>query len=429
MKNKKLWTIGTMVVFMICLVVIGCKKGDSADGFYLSATKTSEGVALSWAGLSDEYTYLIYRSASEQGDFSDIYTVYDGSSYLDENPLNGDNYYYVLAIHYFGEDTKQSNVAYCYFDNGGSNPDPDPDPDPDPSNPTISAPTGLNAVKGATSISVSWNSVSNAYQYSVYRASSASGSYSLQTTTSNTSYTDNSPLNGMNYYKVKAKDSNGNTSEFSDYCSCSFSSTSSETLSAPTNVSATNNGSTMVPNIYISWTAVSGASKYNIYRASSASGSYSKIGTSNYNSYNDSNPLNGTNYYKVTAVNASGKESDKSSYATASYDKDAISPCPPSITSNTANASTNKIIIKWSYSTSSGCGKPTKVTAKIYEPTVKKWMEDATYSASTTTHTFYYGMYQDSDGWVKMGILVENDYGTAQKLIIYNTKTKQWLLQ
>ena len=194
-------------------------------------------------------------------------------------------------------------------------------------------------------------------------------------------------------------------------------------------ISATNNGSTMVPNIYISWTAVSGASKYNIYRASSASGSYSKIGTSNYNSYNDSNPLNGTNYYKVTAVNASGKESDKSSYATASYDKDAISPCPPSITSNTANASTNKIIIKWSYSTSSGCGKPTKVTAKIYEPTVKKWMEDATYSASTTTHTFYYGMYQDSDGWVKMGILVENDYGTAQKLIIYNTKTKQWILQ
>ena len=56
-------------------------------------------------------------------------------------------------------------------------------------------------------------------------------------------------------------------------------------------------------------------------------------------------------------------------------------------------------------------------------------MEDATYSASTTTHTFYYGMYQDSDGWVKMGILVENDYGTAQKLIIYNTKTKQWILQ
>lgn len=420
----------SLIIVSTCCIVIGCDKkdqnltNDESQNLKLTARENNGSVILKWNAIKNVYEYYVLHAEEQDGYFS-MLTSLEETSYTDEYPVNGENFYKVIAILNTEDETEiESNVVSCYINS--SNPNPDPDPDPDPST-SLSAPTGLNASINGSAIRVSWNYVSNASNYKVYRASSSYGSYSLLTSTSNTYYTDESPLNGSNYYKVKAADSKGNTSEYSDYCYCNYTNSTPTTLSAPTNVTATITGSTMVPNISISWSAVDGATKYNVYRASSASGSYSKLGTTQWTAYSDTNPLNGTNYYKVTAVNSSGTESSKSDYASASYDKDAISPCPPEITSKTANASTNKLTIKWSYPTTSGCGKPTKVTVKIFEPSVSKWITEGEYSATTTTHTFYYGMYQDSDGWVKVGVLVENDYGTAQKIVIYNTKTKQWL--
>lgn len=433
MKNKIIWSFMSLAILCTCCVVISCDKkdknltNDSKETLKLTAREDNGTVILNWNAIKNVFMYQLWRSQSSDGDFWMLVDL-DETSFVDEYPYNGNNYYKVVAIlDTDNEEEIESNIASCRVTS--TNPNPDPDPDPTPST-SISAPTGLSASVSGSSISISWNYVSDAYSYKVYRASSSYGSYSLLTSTSSTYCTDNSPLNGSNYYKVKAVDYSGNTSEYSNYCYCEYTSSTPPTpttLSAPTNVTATNTGSTMIPNISISWNAVDGAAKYNVYRASSASGSYSKLGSTDWTAYSDSNPLNGTNYYKVTAVSSSGNESPKSDYASASYDKDAISPCPPSITSKTANASTNKLTIKWSYSTTSGCGKATKVTLKIYEPSTKTWMVDAEYTASTTSHTFYYGMYRDSDGWVKMGVIVENDYGTAAKQINYNVKTNQWI--
>lgn len=70
----------------------------------------------------------------------------------------------------------------------------------------LATPTGLTAVlsKENTAITITWNAVAGAVSYEVYR-SGDNVTYSQLTTVSAATYTDSSPLTGLNYYKVKAK--------------------------------------------------------------------------------------------------------------------------------------------------------------------------------------------------------------------------------
>ena len=87
---------------------------------------------------------------------------------------------------------------------------------------SVSAPTGVEASQSGSTITVSWNSVSNASNYEVYRSNSASGSYSEIGSSTSTQLTDYYPLDGYNYYKVKAINSEGTVSNFSNFASCNF---------------------------------------------------------------------------------------------------------------------------------------------------------------------------------------------------------------
>jgi hypothetical protein len=70
--------------------------------------------------------------------------------------------------------------------------------------------------------------------------------------------------------------------------------------------------------IYLSWDSVSGASYYNVYRATSASGDYTFLVYTSSTSYTDTGLSSGaTYYYKVTAYSSSYGESGYSSYASA----------------------------------------------------------------------------------------------------------------
>ena len=83
---------------------------------------------------------------------------------------------------------------------------------------------------------------------------------------------------------------------------------------APTGVNATLSGS----QIQVSWSSVSNATSYKVYRSSAADGSYTLIGSPTNTYYYDTNPLTGYNYYKVKAVNSAG-ESAFSSVASCNY--------------------------------------------------------------------------------------------------------------
>ncbi|HEV2436750.1 MAG TPA: fibronectin type III domain-containing protein, partial [Verrucomicrobiae bacterium] len=95
--------------------------------------------------------------------------------------------------------------------------------------------------------------------------------------------------------------------------------------------------------VSLNWTASSGATSYNVYRASVSGGPYTQIATSvSTTSYTDTTVVNGTTYYYVvTAVNANG-ESGYSNEASAT-------PCttPTVPTGLSATGGNAQIMVNW----------------------------------------------------------------------------------
>jgi fibronectin type 3 domain-containing protein len=176
---------------------------------------------------------------------------------------------------------------------------------------SLSAPTDLTATAVSSSeIDLSWDEVNNATSYYVYRSTSSTGTYSKIGTATDNSY-DSTGLSASTkyYYKVKAV----NSSYTSEYSSYAYATTkSSASVSAPTGLTAK---AVSRSEIDLSWDEVDNAASYQVYRATSASGTYTRIGTAIDTSYDNTGlPENTRYYYKVKAVNGS-YTSDYSSYA------------------------------------------------------------------------------------------------------------------
>lgn len=293
---------------------------------------------------------------------------------------------------------------------------------------TLAIPTGLAATKNGSSIRVSWNSVSGATAYNVGWSQDDNNWYYLAKGISSTIYTDSSPEIGYNYYMVQAI--NGAIkSNWSNTVVCNYTSGGGggSKPDAPTGVTTINNGSALIPEIYISWNSVSEATSYKVFRSSSATGTYSQIGSATpYTHLSDLNPINGNNYYKVKAVNNIG-ESNYSSYALYNHSPStSVAPCPVTYGNCTVNGTT--ITMRWTVPTSSGCGVPTKAYLRVREPSSEKYVDIQTLSSTTNSASFNYGMWIDSYGYVYVGIITENDKGTSGGLPkVYDTKNKRWI--
>ncbi|MFD1312714.1 PA14 domain-containing protein [Streptomyces kaempferi] len=145
--------------------------------------------------------------------------------------------------------------------------------------------------------------------YRVYRRlkGAAFGSTPLATTTS-TSYTDTPPASGeVYYYEVRAHDRAGNVSAGSaDQAVVSADRTAP---AVPTGLSsaAESNG------LRVRWSAVEGAASYRVYRAATAQGTYTLVGSTGQVSYTDTSAAEDVSYsYRVTALDAAGNESARS---------------------------------------------------------------------------------------------------------------------
>ena len=146
-------------------------------------------------------------------------------------------------------------------------------------------------------IKLTWNKVSSAKEYQVYRATSKNGEYKLMKTTTGTSYTNTSATAGKTYYyKVRAVTKNGKKLPFSDVVSrcCDLSRPEVKT----SNVSSSGK-------IKLTWDKISGAEKYEIYRATSEDGEYKLVKTTTGTSYTNTSAKAGTKYYyKVKAIHS-----------------------------------------------------------------------------------------------------------------------------
>ncbi len=157
-------------------------------------------------------------------------------------------------------------------------------------------------LNGSNQPVVTWNAVSGAAKYQVYRAVGEDGAYSRILTTTNLKCTNirNVESGTTYFYKVRALDSSGKAGAFSGVVSVTM------RTAAPFGVQAQVNTSGQP---VVTWKAVTGAAKYQVYRAVGENGAYSRIyTTTGLTCTNVRNVEPGTTYfYKVRAVDAGGK--------------------------------------------------------------------------------------------------------------------------
>jgi len=258
----------------------------------VSAVATSSSsITVSWAAVSNADGYHVYRSSSASGTYTLVGTP-STTSYTDTDLSESTTYYYKVSANNSAGESSQSSVVSAT------------------SIPSI--PTGVNATAtSSSSITVSWTAVSGATGYYVYRSSSASGNYTRVGTSSTASYT-NTELSASTtyYYKVTAYNSGGESSQFSVVSATTM-------LSTPTEVNAMG---TSTSSITVSWDTVSSADGYYVYRSSSDSGTYTRVGTLSTTTYIDTGLSHSTTYYyKVTAFNSDGESSQSSVVSAETY--------------------------------------------------------------------------------------------------------------
>lgn len=148
---------------------------------------------------------------------------------------------------------------------------------------------------------LTWAPVDNAKRYNVYRSTSKTGEFRWIGDTSRLYYTNNNGrVNVKYYYKVTATLKDGSETDFSNtvvrVCDCAA------PIVRVSNVASTGK-------IKLSWDKVEGAAKYEVYRALSENGTYTKLTTVKGTSVTNTSALPGfTYYYKVKAISQTTSE-------------------------------------------------------------------------------------------------------------------------
>ena len=165
------------------------------------------------------------------------------------------------------------------------------------------APTHLQATAASsTAINLTWIASSGATTYTVYRSASATGTFSSVSTTSSIGYSDSGLTPSTSYYYYVTADNSVGTSGATPTVSATTAAI--PIPPAPAGLTATPVSST---SISLTWTASSGANSYTVSRSTSATGTFSPIGSPSSAAYTDSGlTANTTYYYYVTASDIAG---------------------------------------------------------------------------------------------------------------------------
>jgi fibronectin type 3 domain-containing protein len=248
----------------------------------VSARVADAEITLSWDAVEGAVSYNVYRSTSQTGTYAKIG---EGASpsYTDTVTDIGTYWYRVSAV-------SARNFASSYSA---------------PTSATTeipSAPTNVSARVADAKVTLSWDAVEGAVSYNVYRSTSPTsqtGTYTKIIGGASPSYTDTVTTTGTYWYRVRAVSAGNFVSSYSASTSATVAGPS-----APTNVSI----SAADAEVTVSWDAVGGAVSYNVYRSTSQTGTYTKVGDGASSSYTDTVAAVGTYWYEVSAVSAGGVE-------------------------------------------------------------------------------------------------------------------------
>ena len=239
---------------------------------------------LTWAAVDGAAKYEIYRSTQQSTGFTLLGTT-TSTSYVNTGAAVGKTYYYkVRALNVDG-----AAGAYSSTVSGAAKAV------------APAAPTVTMTYSDSGKPKLTWSAVSGAASYRVYRSESRGTGYSLLGTTTSTSYVNTGAAVGKTYYyRVKAVNSAG-TSAYSNIVSGTA---RTPAPAAPVLKGGTSSASGKPQ---LTWVAVNGAAKYDVYRSNSADGTFSKVGSTDKTTYVNTGAVKGVTYfYKIRAVGASG---------------------------------------------------------------------------------------------------------------------------
>ena len=249
---------------------------------------------LTWEKVEGAVRYEIWRSTGKNTGFTRVWTQ-KGTTYTNTKAVAGERYYYkVKAVDADGNVSEFSNRVTRMCDL--------PRPEVKATN-----------VASSGKVKLTWKAVEGAVKYQIWRSTTGKpGSFKRIRTQKGTTYINtNAKVGTRYYYKVKAihADTNAN-SAFSviDRRMCD--------LARPVvSIRLTASG---VPRI--SWQKAEGAVKYEVWRATSRNGTYTRIATTrNLYQVNTNAKAGQTYYYKVRAIHADANAN--SAFSTIKYIK------------------------------------------------------------------------------------------------------------
>ncbi|MBP1963552.1 S-layer homology domain-containing protein [Paenibacillus aceris] len=264
-------------------------------------------VQLSWDTVNDATSYNVKRSDVPGGPFKAKRSNLTATTFTDTTARKGTTYYYqVTAMNEHGESAPSRVLTVTIVEL----------PPPPPQN--------LTAERSGSTVVLNWNKVGGFTTYNVKRAEGSSNAYeTISSNINGTTFTDPAAsfLKGFSYI-VTAVDSSGE-SQSSNIAYVQKGDLGNITpvtpqvpvdrliiLPAPDNFDAhTDAGSGKV---ILTWNAVKGAAGYNVMRSNAANGTYQITGSKvSGTTFTDTTAAIGTTfYYKVTAVNNNGAESE-----------------------------------------------------------------------------------------------------------------------
>ncbi|NQX66961.1 family 43 glycosylhydrolase [Paenibacillus alba] len=151
----------------------------------LTVTPSPSTTTLSWSAVAGATGYHIYRSSALNGTYTRIKSNATGTSYVDTGLASLSTYYYKISSINAGGELKLSDAV---------------------SSTTTVQTTNLSNLiltgKTSATASLSWDSVTGATGYKLYRATKADGAYTQVYSGTSTSFTDSGLTSGQAYYYV-----------------------------------------------------------------------------------------------------------------------------------------------------------------------------------------------------------------------------------
>ncbi|MCQ2546131.1 MAG: CHAP domain-containing protein [Clostridia bacterium] len=261
----------------------GFSTSKAVEGFKVSSTSSSS-VSFAWDEFGFASGYQIYKASSKDGSFAKVGSTQTNSWKRTGLTANKTCYYKVRAYH----TDSNGKVTHSQFSSviagtpyGFS---------------TSGKPAGFKVASTSySSIKLTWSEYNYASGYQVYKSTSKDGDYTKIYSTSDR-YFKRTQLttNKTCYYKLRAYRTENGKTKYSQFTG-PVAGTPRLTTPEVSVIGKTDR-------IIISWPAVKGASKYEVYRATSKDGSYTRVKTTTSKSFtNTAITQKKYYYYKVRA--------------------------------------------------------------------------------------------------------------------------------